>query len=189
MHSMCAETRANSASAGFLLAALLDAQRLYRRSQRDDVGPEAIAPPHERYHAVEEVPQVGPGPSRPEGNVRPRGRASDTTSGCGAPADPSRCRGRLWQHLGHRREDRMRTENPGTGEGSTMREALVAVVILLLLQAGGAPVGAQEIRPTLEKIRETGVIQLGFRETSPPFSFLDKDRKPTGYVVDLCLQV
>jgi glutamate/aspartate transport system substrate-binding protein len=49
--------------------------------------------------------------------------------------------------------------------------------------------GAQEIRPTLEKIREAGVIQLGHREASRPFSFLDKEGKPAGYVVDLCLQV
>jgi glutamate/aspartate transport system substrate-binding protein len=67
-----------------------------------------------------------------------------------------------------------------------MRSGLAVVAILLGL-AGMTQ--AQEIRPTLEKLRETGVIHLGHRETSPPFSFLEKDGKPTGYSVDLCLQI
>ena len=67
-----------------------------------------------------------------------------------------------------------------------MRSGLSVVAILLAL---ASMTGAQEIRPTLEKLRETGVIHLGHRETSPPFSFLDKDGKPAGYSVDLCLQI
>lgn len=47
----------------------------------------------------------------------------------------------------------------------------------------------QEMRPTLEKIKETGAISLGYRETSIPFSFVDKDRKPQGYSVELCSRV
>jgi len=59
--------------------------------------------------------------------------------------------------------------------------------MLLALLAGTAV--AQEIRPTLDKIKETGAIQLGHRETSRPFSFLNTDGQPAGYSVDLCLQV
>jgi glutamate/aspartate transport system substrate-binding protein len=59
----------------------------------------------------------------------------------------------------------------------------------MLVVAAVAPAVAQEIRPTLDKIKETGAIQLGHRETSRPFSFLGKDGKPTGYSVDVCLQV
>src|SRR5262252_773144 len=59
---------------------------------------------------------------------------------------------------------------------------------LLVLTIGG-PATAQEIRPTLNKIKETGAIQLGHRETSRPFSFLGNDGQPAGYSVDLCLQV
>jgi len=59
----------------------------------------------------------------------------------------------------------------------------------LLFVALAAPAVAQEIRPTLAKIKETGAIQLGHRETSRPFSFLGNDGKPAGYSVDLCLQV
>ena len=42
---------------------------------------------------------------------------------------------------------------------------------------------------TLKRIRDTGVITLGVRETSVPFSFLDAQKQPQGYSVDLCLRV
>ena len=67
-----------------------------------------------------------------------------------------------------------------------MRYGLVTSMLLAAL-AGTAV--AQEIRPTLDKIKETGAIQLGHRETSRPFSFLNTDGQPAGYSVDLCLQV
>lgn len=43
--------------------------------------------------------------------------------------------------------------------------------------------------PTLSKIRETGAITLAYREASIPFSYLDQNRRPVGYAVDLCLRV
>jgi glutamate/aspartate transport system substrate-binding protein len=42
---------------------------------------------------------------------------------------------------------------------------------------------------TLRRIRETGTLILGVRETSVPFSFLDAQKQPQGYSVDLCLRV
>jgi hypothetical protein len=44
-------------------------------------------------------------------------------------------------------------------------------VICVVLLALAGPASGQEIRPTLDKIKETGVVQLGYRETSRPFSF------------------
>jgi ABC-type amino acid transport substrate-binding protein len=58
---------------------------------------------------------------------------------------------------------------------------------VLLAMAGSA--AGQEIRPTLNKFKETSVAHLGYRETSRPFSFVDSDRQPAGYSVDLCLQI
>src|SRR5262245_13521193 len=69
---------------------------------------------------------------------------------------------------------------------SSMRYGPASRLLLVVL---GGPVVGQEIRPTLDKIKETGTVSLGHRETSRPFSFLDADGKPTGYSVDLCLQV
>jgi len=75
---------------------------------------------------------------------------------------------------------------PGTLEFSmSMRPGLA---ILVLLAVAGSAAG-QEIRPTLDKFKETSVAHLGYRETSRPFSFVDSDRQPAGYSVDLCLQI
>ena len=67
------------------------------------------------------------------------------------------------------------------------RRACPFLVVLAVAMAGSA--GAQEFRPTLQKIKETGSIDLGYRETSPPLSFADKDGKPAGYSVELCQHV
>ena len=42
---------------------------------------------------------------------------------------------------------------------------------------------------TLKKIRDTGVIKIGNRDASIPFSYLDDDQKPIGYSVDICLKI
>jgi ABC-type amino acid transport substrate-binding protein len=39
---------------------------------------------------------------------------------------------------------------------------------------------------TLKKINDSGEIRIGYRENSPPFAFLDAQRKPVGYSLDLC---
>lgn len=43
--------------------------------------------------------------------------------------------------------------------------------------------------PTLERMRQTGKIVLGHRESSVPFSYLDGDKRPVGYALDLCLKL
>jgi glutamate/aspartate transport system substrate-binding protein len=63
----------------------------------------------------------------------------------------------------------------------------LAICVALLAMAG--PAAGQEIRPTLDKIKETGVVQLGYREASRPFSFRGSDGQPAGFSVDLCLRV
>lgn len=42
---------------------------------------------------------------------------------------------------------------------------------------------------TLKRIRDTGAILIGVRESSVPFSFLDAQKQPQGYSVDLCVRV
>ena len=70
----------------------------------------------------------------------------------------------------------------------SIRRGLVMGGALLAMAATG-PAAGQEIRPTLDKIKETGVIQLGYRETSRPFSFRGSDGQPAGFSIDLCQQV
>jgi len=54
-----------------------------------------------------------------------------------------------------------------------------------LLFAG--PVAAQS--GTLDKIRSSGVMTMGYVESSAPFSFVDEQRQPQGYSVDLCRSI
>ncbi len=42
---------------------------------------------------------------------------------------------------------------------------------------------------TLKKIRDANEINLGYRESSIPFSYLDDQQRPVGYSIDLCLRV
>ena len=51
------------------------------------------------------------------------------------------------------------------------------------------PVAAQELTGTLKKIRDTGAITVGFRESSIPFSYLDDKQQPVGYALDLCMKI
>ncbi|MCW7539030.1 amino acid ABC transporter substrate-binding protein [Aquabacterium sp. A7-Y] len=43
-----------------------------------------------------------------------------------------------------------------------------------------------EAGPVLERIRASGTIQLAHRDSSVPFSYLDGDKKPVGYALDIC---
>lgn len=42
---------------------------------------------------------------------------------------------------------------------------------------------------TLDKIAKTGVIALGHRDNAIPFSYLDDNKRPTGYSIDICLKI
>ncbi|SFJ69748.1 amino acid ABC transporter substrate-binding protein [Bradyrhizobium sp. Gha] len=48
---------------------------------------------------------------------------------------------------------------------------------------------AQQTTGTLEKIRNTGTIAIGHRESSIPFSYYDRNEKVVGYAVDLCYRI
>ena len=54
---------------------------------------------------------------------------------------------------------------------------------------GGAPALSQELSGTLKKIKETGSITLGHRESSVPFSYYDDRQRVVGYAMDLCARI
>ena len=57
----------------------------------------------------------------------------------------------------------------------------------LLATAAAAQSGAGEgLSPTLAGIKSRHVVHLGYRESSPPFSFLDQANRPIGYSLELC---
>lgn len=62
--------------------------------------------------------------------------------------------------------------------------------ITVLIAAGIVAAGAQaQETGTLKKIKETGTITLGVRDSSIPFSYLDDKQSYQGYSLDLCMKV
>jgi glutamate/aspartate transport system substrate-binding protein len=68
-----------------------------------------------------------------------------------------------------------------------IRKSLAAVAALALLAA--VPATAQDLTGTLKKIKDSGSITIGHRETSIPFSYLDEKQQPIGYSMDICAAV
>ena len=64
---------------------------------------------------------------------------------------------------------------------------------LTLVLALGAlvaiPAAAQELTGTLKKIKDTGTITIGHRDSSIPFSYYDENQKPVGYAMDICYKI
>jgi ABC-type amino acid transport substrate-binding protein len=54
-----------------------------------------------------------------------------------------------------------------------------------MLCASALAANAQQQQPTLAKIAQTGTINLSYRESSVPFSYLS-DAKPVGFSVEIC---
>ncbi len=68
-----------------------------------------------------------------------------------------------------------------------IRSTLAAVAALAVFAA--VPAGAQELTGTLKKIKDSGTITIGHRETSIPFSYLNEKQQPIGYSMDICAVV
>jgi glutamate/aspartate transport system substrate-binding protein len=52
-----------------------------------------------------------------------------------------------------------------------------------------APAFADDLTGTLKKVKDSGTITIGYRETSIPFSYLDEKQQPIGYSMDLCAAI
>jgi len=61
------------------------------------------------------------------------------------------------------------------------------ITAIVLLCALTAPAAAQT--GVLEKIRNAGAITMGYVEGAAPFSFVDENRQPQGYSIDLCREI
>lgn len=61
--------------------------------------------------------------------------------------------------------------------------------LTVLAAATLSSVQAAELTGTLKKVKDTGSITVGYRESSIPFSYLDNNGKPIGYAMELCGKV
>ncbi len=62
----------------------------------------------------------------------------------------------------------------------------VLVLAACLWASAAAAQGGEGLSPTLAAIKSRQVVHLGYRESSPPFSFLDQGNRPIGYSLELC---
>ena len=64
------------------------------------------------------------------------------------------------------------------------------ILLALAVSAGIAmPALAQGLTGTLKKIKESGQITIGHRDSSIPFSYYDDKQQVVGYAMDICMKV
>jgi glutamate/aspartate transport system substrate-binding protein len=68
-----------------------------------------------------------------------------------------------------------------------VRKNLLAALSLAVLLSSQSR--AEELAGTLQKVKELGSITIGHREASVPFSYLDDQRKPVGFAMDICARI
>ena len=66
------------------------------------------------------------------------------------------------------------------------RRPLAALALLAASALAAAQTDPAQLTGTLKKVRETGTIAIGHRESSIPFSYLSARGEPIGYSIDLC---
>lgn len=65
-----------------------------------------------------------------------------------------------------------------------MKHSALLLVPVLLAASAQADAG-----PVIDRIKQSGRIVIAHRESSVPLSYVDANKKPVGYAVDLCLKV
>jgi glutamate/aspartate transport system substrate-binding protein len=67
-----------------------------------------------------------------------------------------------------------------------MKYRIALIALISLLVSGKSSAGGTS---TLEQIKNSETIRIGYRETEPPMSFVNKDKQPIGYSIELCLHI
>jgi ABC-type amino acid transport substrate-binding protein len=80
----------------------------------------------------------------------------------------------------------MRREAAGRDKESRMRALVTPLLIAAVLLASAC---ASRTPDTLKKVKESGSLAIGYRESSVPFSFVNTQKQPSGYSVELCKRI
>jgi glutamate/aspartate transport system substrate-binding protein len=70
-----------------------------------------------------------------------------------------------------------------------MKSSLTLAALVAAAFTVALPAAAQDLTGTMKKIKDTGTISIGHRESSIPFSYLDDKQQPIGYAMDLCMKI
>ncbi|MFK7856651.1 MAG: amino acid ABC transporter substrate-binding protein [Granulosicoccus sp.] len=71
-------------------------------------------------------------------------------------------------------------------KGTMLKAAAIAFAVA---SVSGVAIADAGDSPTLKRIQERGVVNIGHRETSIPFSYIGPDNEAIGYSIDLCLKI
>ncbi|GAB3626860.1 ABC transporter [Pandoraea terrae] len=65
-----------------------------------------------------------------------------------------------------------------------LKNTLALALAVMVSSAVAADLGG-----TLQKVKETNRVVIGFQEASVPFSYLDANQKPVGFTIDICMKI
>jgi glutamate/aspartate transport system substrate-binding protein len=71
-------------------------------------------------------------------------------------------------------------------KGCMQAAGVLLAGLLLTAPAAAQTAGNEGLSPALAAIKQAHVVRLGYRESSPPFSFMDPSNRPIGYSLELC---
>jgi glutamate/aspartate transport system substrate-binding protein len=74
-------------------------------------------------------------------------------------------------------------------EEDFMKKTYLVSCMALVASMLALPALADDLTGTLRKIKETGSVTIGYRETSLPFSYIDDNQKPIGFALDICSKI
>jgi len=63
------------------------------------------------------------------------------------------------------------------------------LAVILFTSTFIPPLAAQQFEGTLQQIKDSGVIRIGFRESEPPMSYVGENGSPVGYTIDICRKI
>jgi glutamate/aspartate transport system substrate-binding protein len=78
---------------------------------------------------------------------------------------------------------------PQPNGGNAMQRNLIRLLAAALAVAGVTAAAAQEIDSVVKKLQATNSITVGYRETLLPTSYLDDQKRPTGYAIEMCMRI
>ena len=79
-----------------------------------------------------------------------------------------------------------------TGLRTLLCAGLIAVTASLACEEVSAQAETSDpavVSGALARIKKTGTVRLGYRDSSIPFSYLDDNQKPIGFAIDICYKI
>ena len=70
-----------------------------------------------------------------------------------------------------------------------MRSLFTLVLTALAISLATPSLSLADQSGTLDQIRKSGKIRIGYRQSEPPMSFADNNGQAVGYTIDLCMRI